>query len=71
MKLIDEIKKAEETLNCTLVQTQVGGQGLHRSSLTESARSMLQEFLDFRQQMIDLVQREYSARFGKLHRRAN
>jgi molybdate transport system regulatory protein len=57
------IKEAEEALGRTLVQTQVGGQGARRSSLTAQARSLITAFLDLRGRMFQLVEQEFAACF--------
>jgi molybdate transport system regulatory protein len=57
------VKEAEQALGRSLVQTQVGGQGARRSSLTAEARRLLATFLDLRSRMFQLVEREFAARF--------
>lgn len=58
------IKRAEEVLGVALVETQVGGGHARRSSLTPTARQLLEEFDRLRERMIELVQQEFEARFG-------
>jgi molybdate transport system regulatory protein len=57
------LKKAEQTLGRRLVETQVGGQGTQRSSLTPEARKAAASFLAFRRRMGELTKHEYSLHF--------
>ena len=57
------IKQAEQTLGRSLVQTQVGGSGLKRSSLTELAVHLVENYDQLRQQMLKVVQNEFAVRF--------
>jgi molybdate transport system regulatory protein len=61
------IKSAEDTLGEKLVNTQVGGQGERRSSLTSFARETLHDFVAFRDRMRELAEQEFSTQFGKWH----
>jgi molybdate transport system regulatory protein len=54
------IQEAEVALGQPLVQTQVGGTGTQRSSLTEAARRLLASFLALRGRMLQLVEEEFS-----------
>jgi molybdate transport system regulatory protein len=58
------IKKAENTLGRPLVDTQVGGQGSQRSSLTPEARRLVRAFLALRGRMAQLLQQEFGRHFG-------
>ncbi len=60
----NRIKGAERSLGLTLVETQVGGQGTQRSTLTEPARRLVADFLAIRSRMIEIMERESAARFG-------
>src|SRR5438132_1477049 len=57
------IKEAEKVLGQRLVETQVGGQGLQRSSLTPRARRLTADFLAVRRRMQEVVQQEFAGRF--------
>ena len=59
------IKQAEESIGESLVATQVGGMGPHRSELTPKAAELLEAFLALRQRMTEVLDQEFSARFGK------
>ena len=60
------IKEAEEKLGQSLVETQVGGKGTQRSSLTPVASRLLANFLAMRERMYELVREEYVCRFRDL-----
>jgi molybdate transport system regulatory protein len=60
----DRIKDAERAVGRTLVETQVGGQGAHRSDLTDAARKLVVDFLAIRGRMIEVMEREFARRFG-------
>jgi molybdate transport system regulatory protein len=57
------IKKAEQALSRQLVESQVGGQGAQRSSLTPEARRLTAAFLAFRSRMTELARQEFARRF--------
>ena len=57
------IKKAEASLGEALVQTQVGGQGPCRSTLTASARRLVRDYDALRQRMFAVVRQEFARRF--------
>jgi molybdate transport repressor ModE-like protein len=61
------IKEAEQALGRSLVDTQVGGQGIQRSFLTEEARSRLGAFTALWERMIAVAE-EFSHRFGQARR---
>lgn len=52
------IKEAEQALGAPLVETQVGGQGPHRSVLTEDARRLIRDFLAIRSRMVEVMEQE-------------
>jgi molybdate transport system regulatory protein len=54
------IKAVEQTLGRPLVETQVGGQGTQRSSLTPEARRLVSTFLAQRSRMDQLLQQEFA-----------
>lgn len=58
------IKQAEESIGESLVETQVGGTGNHRSDLTPKAVELLEAFLALRQRMTEVLDEEFSVRFG-------
>ena len=58
------IKQAEESIGESLVETQVGGTGAHRSDLTPRAVELLEAFYALRQRMSEVLDEEFSARFG-------
>ena len=57
------IKQAEEAFGRPLVESQVGGSGPQRTSLTPAARRMVACFLDLRGRMVQLVQQEFARVF--------
>jgi molybdate transport system regulatory protein len=57
------IKQAEQAVGAPLVVTQVGGQGAQRSSLTDTARRLVVQFLALRSRLSAVMQREFSRRF--------
>jgi molybdate transport system regulatory protein len=57
------IKEAEQAIASPLVVTQVGGQGVQRSELTDTSRRLIADFLALRGRMVDVMERE-SARRG-------
>ncbi|MFO1008231.1 MAG: LysR family transcriptional regulator [Planctomycetaceae bacterium] len=59
------IKEAEAILGCPLVQTRVGGKSDHRSELTEEAIRLLESFMTLRESMKKMLEREFTAAFGK------
>jgi molybdate transport system regulatory protein len=54
------IKKAERTLGLALVETQVGGPDVHRSSLTVTARAMVADFLRLRRAVTEALDRAFA-----------
>lgn len=56
------IKKAEGTLGQPLVMAQVGGKGVHRSELTDLARSLMADFSAARKRMLAIVDEEFKRR---------
>jgi molybdate transport system regulatory protein len=58
------IKDAEQAIGQALVETQVGGQGTQRSSLTEPAKQLVADFLAMRDRMIQVMEQEFIRRFG-------
>ena len=58
------IKQAEESIGESLVETQVGGSGSHRSDLTLRAEELLEAFLALRERLTEVLEEEFSARFG-------
>jgi molybdate transport repressor ModE-like protein len=57
------IKEAEAALGTPLVDAQVGGTGIQRSSLTAVARRFVNDFLALRDRMIQVAQQEFGRRF--------
>jgi len=62
------IKEAEQALGEPLVHTRVGGQGTSRSSLTERATRLIEDYDALRRRMFDVVREEFSSRFQPLRR---
>jgi molybdate transport system regulatory protein len=56
------IKEAERAVGAALVETQVGGQGLQRSGLTETARRLIADFLALRARMVQVMDEEHARR---------
>ena len=56
------IKKAEETLGQSLVETRVGGQGASRSSLTDLAARLVDDYEALRGRLFEIVDQEFSSR---------
>jgi molybdate transport system regulatory protein len=48
----NRIKEAESALRVPLVETQVGGQGTQRSTLTDAAQTLIDDFLSLKARMI-------------------
>jgi molybdate transport repressor ModE-like protein len=57
------IKEAEEAIGQILVETQVGGVGTHRSSLTLRARQLVGDFRALRRRMLEAVEAEFARQF--------
>lgn len=57
------VKEAEAAIGQTLVETQVGGAGSQRSSLSAYAQSLLTDFTALRTRMMKVLQTECSDRF--------
>jgi molybdate transport system regulatory protein len=57
------IKKAEEAIGQSLVDTRVGGTGSHRSYLTASAIQLVADYDALRDRMFQVVQQEFTQRF--------
>jgi len=49
------IKKTEQSLGQTLVETQIGGKGPQRSELTPLARELLHDYLELRAEMTQRI----------------
>jgi molybdate transport system regulatory protein len=60
----NRIKKAEDALGLTLVETQVGGQGLQRSNLTDTARHLVVDFMAIRNRIMKVMTQESARRFA-------
>jgi molybdate transport system regulatory protein len=58
------IKQAEAALGRPLVETQVGGRGTQRSSLTPEAERLVAAFRTFRSRMMQLLPQEFARCFG-------
>lgn len=57
------IKKAEEAIGQSLVDTRVGGRGSQRSYLTASASQLVADYDALRDRMFEVVQQEFARRF--------
>ena len=57
------LKEAEDAMGQSLVETQIGGRGTQRSSLTTTARRFLAAFLAMRGRMIEVMEQEFVKRF--------
>jgi molybdate transport system regulatory protein len=57
------IKEAEAALGEKLVETQVGGQGIRRSFLTDHAKQLVVDFLAIRSRMTKFIHEEFARRF--------
>ena len=62
------IKEAEQALGEPLVHTRVGGQGTSRSSLTERATRLVEDYDALRRRMFEVVREEFSSRLAALSR---
>lgn len=60
------VKDAEEALGYLLVETRVGGHGVSRSSLTDTARQLISAYDQLRQRMMYVVDAEFAACFEQL-----
>ena len=58
------IKEAERALGEPLVETQVGGTGTNRSTLTDRAERLMNDYDALRQRMLDVAEQEFSSRFA-------
>jgi len=56
------IKNAERDLGESLVETQVGGRGTRRSSLTDLASQLVADYDALRHRTFDVVEKEFSSR---------
>jgi molybdate transport system regulatory protein len=54
------VKQTEQSLGASLVHTQIGGSGTHRSELTELARDLVRDFDALRERALALVRREFT-----------
>jgi molybdate transport system regulatory protein len=59
------VKAAERVLGQRLVETQVGGTGTQRSSLTGPARTLVDGFLALRRDLSRAVEQEFLQKFGE------
>jgi molybdate transport system regulatory protein len=57
------IKQAERALGEGLVETRVGGTGARRSSLTPTARQLVDDFLAVRRRLSEVAEQEFADRF--------
>jgi molybdate transport system regulatory protein len=57
------VKEAEAALGQALVETQVGGFGARRSSLTGQARRLIADFSSLRSALLEAAQAEFARRF--------
>lgn len=55
------IKEVEARLGIVLVETQVGGGDLRRSTLTEPARQLTARYREMRQQVFAIVEEQFTA----------
>jgi molybdate transport system regulatory protein len=58
------VKKAEQSLGRRLVETQVGGQGVQRSTLTAEARQLVASFLALRGRVVQFLHQEFPRHFA-------
>jgi molybdate transport system regulatory protein len=56
------IKEAEKAIGESLVDAHVGGAGAQRSEITARARQLMDAFIELRQAVFDLVEREFASR---------
>ena len=54
-----KIKRTERAIGAPLVHTHVGGQGAHRSDLTDLARDLVREFDALRGRVSEVVNQEF------------
>lgn len=59
------VKKAEEAMGRSLVETHVGGAGTCRSALTELARGLVADYDALRKRMFDVATEEFGQRFSR------
>ena len=64
-----KIKAAEESFGAKLVESQVGGQGTKRSSLTPLANDLLADFEQLRSEATQLVENAFQKRIAKTLKR--
>jgi molybdate transport system regulatory protein len=58
------VKKAEQALDQRLVETQVGGRGAQRSTLTPEGQRLISAFLAFRSHMTEFARQEFVRHFS-------
>jgi molybdate transport system regulatory protein len=57
-----KLKEIERAIDCSLVETRVGGSQEQRSVLTDTGRALVQEFTALRRRLFDVMDREYAPR---------
>jgi molybdate transport system regulatory protein len=57
------VKEAEEAIGEKLVDAHVGGRAEQRSELTPRARELMTAFVELRQAIFEMVEREFHKRF--------
>ena len=57
------VKEAEAAIGEQLVDAHVGGRAQQRSELTPRARELMTAFVDLREAVFDMVEREFKKRF--------
>jgi molybdate transport system regulatory protein len=62
------VKSAESALGIRLVETRVGGEGAHRSQLTEAARLLVREYDALRRDVLELVEQRLAGKVAELAR---
>ena len=60
-----KLKSVEAALGQPLVETRVGGSQEKRSVLTEDGRSLMEEFIQLRQELFDLMDNQFATRIAR------
>jgi molybdate transport system regulatory protein len=62
------VKEAEAALGIQLVETRVGGEGRHRSQLTQQAKMLAEQYGQLRHEVKEMVEQQFAARLAHLVR---
>ena len=60
------IKATESALGVELVDARVGGEGTHRSQLTDEAQLLVKEYRELRQEVFELVEKRLARKLAAI-----